>query len=249
MSLFLHAAIMAFIAAMLEIGFPMWTKWSLYLGGPLMAGFINGLIMGDVQYGLLMGGTIMMVYIGVSVIGGVVSSDPNLGGWIGVTVAMLARSDPDVGITVATTLGIFGSLTNPLLKSLNTIWVTRAHLVVDKGDTKPIYLLSSWLPVIWSMIFWFIPGFVIIYYGSGALETFLAVVPTQVTTALATIGHLLPSLGLAMLMNLLYDSKMIPYFVIGFFLTAYAGFSTTPVALVGVALAFMHYFNNNKEVA
>ena len=113
MGLLFHALFMAFLGWMCKTGAPMWSKWSLGMGAPLVAGLINGIIMGDVAYGLEMGGTIMLVYIGVAVIGGTVASDVTLGGYIGVTASMLAGADPSVGITVAATLGLLGSLISP----------------------------------------------------------------------------------------------------------------------------------------
>lgn len=91
MSLLFQAILMAFLAWMCKTGAPMWSKWSLGMGAPLVAGLLNGIIMGNISYGLEMGGTIMLVYIGVTVIGGTVASDVTLGGYIGVTASMLAR--------------------------------------------------------------------------------------------------------------------------------------------------------------
>ena len=88
MSLLFQAILMAFLAWMCKTGAPMWSKWSLGMGAPLVAGLLNGIIMGNISYGLEMGGTIMLVYIGVTVIGGTVASDVTLGGYIGVTASM-----------------------------------------------------------------------------------------------------------------------------------------------------------------
>ena len=61
MPLLLHAVLMAFLAWMFKTGAPMWSKWSLGLGAPLVAGLVNGRIMGEVNYGLQMGGSLMVV--------------------------------------------------------------------------------------------------------------------------------------------------------------------------------------------
>ena len=66
------------------------------MGAPLIAGFLNGILMGDVAYGLQMGGSIMLVYIGVAIIGGAISGDPMLGGWLGVTASMMAHAEPEI---------------------------------------------------------------------------------------------------------------------------------------------------------
>ena len=107
MSLLFHAVFMAFLAWMCKTGAPMWSKWSLALGAPLISGVLNGIILGNMAYGLEMGATVMLVYIGVTVIGGTVASDVTLGGYLGVTMSMIAGVEPAVGITVASTLGLW----------------------------------------------------------------------------------------------------------------------------------------------
>lgn len=248
MSLFLQAFIMALLAMLCKTGAPMWSKWSLGMGAPLFAGLLNGIMMGDIQYGLQMGGTIMLVYIGVSVIGGAISTDVTLGGYIGVTCSMLAHADPSVGITVAATLGVLGSLISPVEKTIDTIWVGKAHQYAESGNTKGVFNMAVFAPLLVAFVIYFIPGFVIIYYGSAALDSFLAVVPTQITTALATVGHILPALGLGMLMNLLFKNSLIPFFVFGFVATAYMGMGTMAVALIGAGFAIMHFMYKKEEI-
>ena len=114
MSLLLHALIMAFLASFVHTGAPMWSRWSLGLGAPLFAGLINGLIMGDLNYGLVMGATTMMVYIGVAVVGNAMPGDFILGGFLGVTVSMLAHVEPSVGLTVTASLGALSAFISPV---------------------------------------------------------------------------------------------------------------------------------------
>ncbi len=247
--MFLQAFIMALLAMLSKCGMPMWSRWSLGMGAPLIAGFLNGIIMGDIPYGLQMGASIMLVYVGVAVIGGAISADPMLGGWLGVTASMMAHSDPEVGITVATTLGVLGSVISPFERTLNTTWVARAHKYAEDGNTKGVQLMATIAPMLVAFVIYFIPGFIMLYFGAPALESILAKVPAKVTTALATVGHILPALGLGMLMNLLFKSSLVPFLIFGFVATAYLKLGTMPVAFIGVGFAIMHYMYSRKESA
>ncbi|SCH32025.1 PTS system N-acetylgalactosamine-specific EIIC component 1 [uncultured Clostridium sp.] len=249
MSLLFQAILMAFLAWMCKTGAPMWSKWSLGMGAPLVAGLLNGIIMGNISYGLEMGGTIMLVYIGVTVIGGTVASDVTLGGYIGVTASMLAGADPSVGITVAATLGVLGSLISPVEKTLNTIWVAKARKYAEAGNLKGVAYMNTIAPLLWGFLIYFIPGFIIIYFGSSALDSILAVIPPQISTGLSCVGHILPALGLGMLMNLLFKGSMVPFFIFGFVATAYLGLGTMPVALIGAGFAIMHFMYTSKKEA
>lgn len=245
--MFFQAFLMALLAMLSKCGMPMWSRWSLGMGAPLIAGFINGILMGDVGYGLQMGGSIMLVYIGVAVIGGAISNDPMLGGWLGVTASMMAHAEPDLGITVAATLGVIGSVLSPLERTLNSAWVARAHAYADKGNTKGVMLMGTVAPLLVAFVLYFIPGFILLYFGAPVLDDVLAKIPPQITKAFSTVGHLLPALGLAMLMNLLYKNSLLPFLIFGFVATAYLGLGTMPVAFIGVGLAIMHYMYTRKE--
>ena len=245
--LLIQALIMATLAMLSKCGMPMWSRWSLGMGAPLIAGFLNGILMGDVAYGLQMGGSIMLVYIGVAIIGGAISGDPMLGGWLGVTASMMAHAEPELGITVVSTLGIIGSLLSPLERTLNSAWVARARAYAEKADTKGVMRMATIAPILVAFVLYWIPGFILLYFGAPVLEGVLANFPPQITKALSTVGHLLPALGLGMLINLLYKNSLVPFLIFGFVATAYLGLGTMPVAFLGVGLAILHYMYTRKE--
>ena len=60
------------------------------VGRPLVAGFIVGLILGDVTTGILCGVAIQAMYIGQIVPGGAMPSDVNYASYIGIPLAMAA---------------------------------------------------------------------------------------------------------------------------------------------------------------
>lgn len=249
MPLFLHAFIMAAIVWLQRSYGPMWSKWSITLGGPLIAGLINGIFLNDLAYGLEFGATVMMVFMGVAVIGGAVPSDPGLAGYIGVTISMLAHADVTLGVTVAATLAAFGAATNPFSMTLCSAFVHRAQKYADEGNTKMVALIDWLGPVALHFVISFIPCFIAIYFGAPLLDSLVAIIPAKLTSALATVGHLLPALGLAMLMQLLFKNELLPFMIFGFVLAAYMNLSIIPIALIAVGLAILHYNYSNKEGA
>lgn len=245
--MFFIALLMAmFVWCLKSIG-PMWFKWSGGLGAPLVAGFIMGIYLGDMSYGLTFGATVSLVFIGVSVIGNAVPSDVCLAGYLGVTISMLSGTDPSVGVTVSATLGALGAVANPLIMTLNSFWVHRASKYVEKGDTKGVARIDVLGPVIFCFFLYFIPSFVIIYYGAPVLDSMLNAIPGWILTGIQVAGKLLPALGLAMLMNLLYKKSLIPFWIFGFVMSAYLGFGIIPVAITGVGFAILHYMYGHDK--
>ena len=110
-----------------------------------------------------------------------------------------------------------------------------------------IMIYSVFTPLIWAFIIYFIPGFILIYFGSGALDKILSAAPLWVSNALNTVGHILPALGLGMLMNLIFKKSLIPFFIIGFCLTIYFNQGIIAVVAVGAALSLLHYMYSSKK--
>lgn len=245
----LQALVIALLTWLVATAFPMWLRWSCYFGAPLVAGLVNGLLLGDLAYGLEVGSTVMMAYIGMVAIGGSLPSDYAIAGYLGVAMTMLAGADASVGLTIAVPLGLLGLLSFNVKMSLNAVWVHKADQYAAEGNTRGVRYMNLFASQIFPFITYAIPSFLCVYFGSGALETLLAVIPTQVTDILGLAGHLIPALGLAMLMSVLVKASLIPFFAVGFALSAYLGLGTMPIAIIGAAAGVLHLIYVSGEGA
>lgn len=237
-----NAILIAALTWLIASAFPMWLRWSFYFGGPLVAGLINGLILGDVAYGLQVGGTVMMAYIGMVAIGGSLPSDMALSGYLGVAMTMMAKADPKVGLTIAVPLGLLGLLCFNARMSLNAIWVHKADKYAAEGNTRGIILMNLLYSQIIPFITYFIPSFLCLYFGAPFLEKLLATVPAGLITALKLMGSMIPALGIAMLMTILSKKTLLPFFIIGFALAAYLKLNIMALALIGAGFGILHVY-------
>ena len=138
----LHALIIALLTWLVATAFPMWLRWSMYFGAPLVAGLINGILLGDMTYGLQCGGTIMMAYIGLVAIGGSLPSDLSLAGYLGVYMTMASHADPSVGLPIAVSLGFLGILCSNAKMALNPIWVHKADQYAAQGNDRGVVMMK-----------------------------------------------------------------------------------------------------------
>lgn len=247
--LVIQALIIALCTWLVATAFPMWLRWSCYFGAPLVAGLVNGLLLGDLGYGLSVGSTVMMAYIGMVAIGGSLPSDFALAGYLGVAMTMLAGADPSVGLTIAVPIGLLGLLSSNVKMSLNSIWVHKADQYAAEGNARGVVVMNLFASQVFPFITYFIPSFLCVLFGSGALEQLLAVVPQQVTSILSLAGHLIPALGLAMLASVLFKASLVPFFAVGFALSAYLNLGTMPIAIIGAAAGILHLIYTSKDGA
>ena len=66
--------------------------------------------------------------------------------------------------------------------------------------------------------------------GAGVMKSFLDMIPVWVQSGLRVAGNMLPALGFALLMNLMFNKTVAPYFFLGFLLAAYL---KLPVIAIG----------------
>ena len=236
------AIIIGLLCWLVSSAFPMWLRWSCYFGAPLVAGLVCGLLLGDVPYGLSVGATIMEAYVGLLAIGGSLPNEMAIAGYLGVTMTMLAKADPSTGLALSVPLGLLGVLAQNAKMSLNPIWVHKADQYAAEGNIKGIKCMNLFASQIFPFIFYFIPVFLCVYLGGPFFESLMSSIPDQLTKILQLIGHMMPALGMAMLMQSLSKDTLIPFLIIGFVAAAYLNISAMGIAIIGAALAILHYF-------
>lgn len=242
-----YAIIIGLLCWLVSSAFPMWLRWSFYFGAPLVSGFIMGLLFNNMAYGLEVGATIQMAYIGLLAIGGSLPNEMAIAGYLGVAMTMIAGLDASTGLAVAVPLGLLGVLAQNAKMALNPIWVHKADQYAAEGNIKGIKVMNLFASQVFPFITYFIPAFLCVYFGGAYFEQFMNAIPMQITEILKLIGKMMPALGLAMLMQVLNKTTVLPFLILGFVAAAYLGLDTTSIALIGVAFAILHYFYMKKE--
>ncbi len=242
-----YAIVVGLLCWLVSSAFPMWLRWSCYFGAPLVAGLVLGILFGNVTYGLEVGGTIQMAYIGMLAIGGSLPNEMAVAGYLGVAMTMIANQDASTGLAVSVPLSLLGVLAQNAKMSLNSIWVHKADQYAAEGNAKGIKIMNLCASQVFPFVFYFIPAFLCVYFGGPYFESFMNAIPTQITSILQLIGHMMPALGLAMLMQALNKTTLLPFLIIGFICAAYLGMDTTSIAITSAAFAILHYFYIGKN--
>ena len=82
-----------------------------------------------------------------------------------------------------------------------------------------------------------IPTFIVMFFGNELIEGIVNNMPDWINTGLGGVAALLPCLGFALLLNIIMEKRLIPYFLLGFIPAAYVGFDLTMVAIAAIAVA------------
>lgn len=199
---------------------------------PLIAGFGAGIIVGDVQTGMLIGGTLELMALGVYTYGGATIPDFTVGAILGTFFG--EAEGFEVGIALAIPAALLLTQVDILNRFLNFIFVHQADAYAEEGNVKGFErMMRIFSHMIWGLSR-AIPVFLAVQFGQDAVKsvsTFFENNP-WFNQGISVTGGILPALGFAMLLKILPVEKYPAFLMLGFVLFAYLG-----VPLVGIALA------------
>jgi PTS system mannose-specific IIC component len=134
------------------------------LGRPLVAGFLIGLIFGDIQAGVLCGLAVQAVFIANLSTGGATNSEITYAGYGGIGLAMATTKDPAIAVTLAVLIGqTFGLIFYNTRMALYSFWNTRAQKAAENLDTRGIALNHLYYPAISTFFFRAVPVWLAIF--------------------------------------------------------------------------------------
>ena len=237
------AFLVAFVA-----GFSYWTRrfcGLMYLERPIIIGPVVGLICGDVQTGLIIGGTMEFIYMGAAEIGGSVPSNTAVGTALGTYFAIAASLSLEQAIFIAIPAALLGSFFEVFAKTFSTFFVGAAEKMAEKSNTGGIALLVH-VGNLLHGISYFIPVYVAVLAGADMVSVFMDSVPAWLEQGMVLAGNALPALGFALLLNTLATNKLIPFFFIGFVIAAYAGTGVLGTAVIAALVAAVIMLNRTN---
>ena len=228
------------------------------LGRPLVASFVVGLILGDVQTAMVVGIPLQIMYMGNVTPGGAVAWDLSYATYIGTAAAIVFGQGMEATelIGIATVFAGIGGLVGQLMwnvsYALNLPLNRIAQKYAEDGDTKHMYVPNVVYGQIIGFLCRFIPA-VIVLSGMTAASTqadFATLIPGWLTTALSTFGGMMAALGMGIILSFLLKKKWyIVIFLAGFVAVTYFSLSTMAVAVIAAILAviYFHVVTDKKE--
>ena len=191
-------------------------------GSPVFAGFITGLIMGDVTTGLLIGGNLQLFVLGVGTFGGASRIDATSGAVLATAFSVSQGIDASLAITtIAVPVAALLTYFDVLGRMTTTFFAHRVDAAIERFDYKGIernYLLGA-IPWALSRA---LPVFFALAFGGAFVQSVVDFVKEDqwVADGLTLAGRMLPGLGFAILLRYLPVKRNLHYLAMGFGLTA-----------------------------
>ncbi|MGL5757078.1 MAG: PTS mannose/fructose/sorbose/N-acetylgalactosamine transporter subunit IIC [Paraclostridium sp.] len=222
--------IVTFIAAIDQFNF----LESLYR--PIVMGPIVGAIMGDLNTGLIVGGSYELMMIGAMPVGGAQPPNAVIGGIMATVFAITSGLDTSAALPVAIPFALLGqyavttlfTVMSPLMRLCDKA----AEQANPKGIDKVNYMAMGILGVSFALIV--LAG---LLAGQAIGDTLTQVLPQQVWTGLEAAGKMMPALGFAMLLKVMLSKEYVIFMMLGFVLVAYLNLPLLALAIIGLVVA------------
>lgn len=217
------------------------------LDRPIILAPLIGLVMGDLNTGLFIGGTLELVWIGAVGIGTAVPPDVIVGSGLATAFAIHSGASTEAALALAIPIASLAQLIQIGVNMINTTFAHYADRSADNGNTKGIELS------VWSgATLYFVSKFTLVFFGylfgADVFASLVEAIPTFVLQGLQVATGFLPALGIAMLMMITMDKKFNIILFLGFLLATYMKLNTMALSLFGLAFGVLYYKLSGKEV-
>lgn len=208
------------------------------LGRPLVLGPLVGWVLGDVNQGAAIGATLELIFMGNIKVGAAIPPDVITGGVLGTAFAIQSGKGAAVALALAIPISLLAEMVLSSLFVFRSAFNKKFMEYAEAGDYSKIqrlHILSGLLkPILMGLI-----TYISLQLGSNVIKSFLDSIPSWINEGLQLAGNMLPALGFALLMNLMFKKNVAPYFFLGFILAAYMKLPVIAIGGLGVIIALL----------
>lgn len=239
----LLVAVWAFIVAIDQFDF----LESLYQ--PIVTGAVVGAILGDLQTGLIVGGTYQLMTIGNMPVGGAQPPNAVIGGIMATVFAISSGLDTTAAVGLAVPFALFGQYMVTLLFTVMSPIMAVADKMAANADTKGIvrlnYMAMAALGILFALVC--VGGLL----GGTALGNTLTAISDKyewIMTGLGVAGGMMRFVGFAILLRIMLSNDLWGIYFAGFALATIIGYipelsgsALLLIAFVGIAISLYDF--------
>ncbi|WP_087025101.1 PTS N-acetylgalactosamine transporter subunit IIC [Thaumasiovibrio subtropicus] len=215
---------------------------------PVVLGPIVGLILGDLPTGILVGGTLELVWMGLAPLAGAQPPNVIIGTIVGTTFAISSGVDADVAVGIAVPFAVAVQMGITFLFSAMAPMMSKCDQMADNADTKGIERVNYFALLVLGT-FYFLWAFLPIYLGAEHAKVAVEALPETLIDGLGVAGGIMPAIGFAVLMKIMMKNAYIPYFILGFVAAAWLELPVLAIAAAALAVALIDFMRKGPEPA
>lgn len=209
---------------------------------PLVACTLIGLVTGNLEAGIVLGGTLQMIALGWANIGAAVAPDAALASVASAIILVLGgqgvKGVPSA-IAIAVPLAVAGLFLTMIVR---TIAVPIVHLMDAAAEEGNIRKVEMWhiIAVCLQGVRIAVPAAALLFIPAQTVQSFLESMPAWLTDGMAIGGGMVVAVGYALVINMMATKEVWPFFAIGFVVATISQVTLIGLGVIGVALALIY---------
>lgn len=215
-----------------------WLTGQSMLDRPIVVGPLVGLVFNDLQAGIIIGASLEALFMGAVNIGGAAPINPSFGTLLAASFALATQGGVETALALALPLGLFGGALETVAGIIMSLFVNKQEEIAADGNAKGIVRIHFALWVGKYMVFAIIAA-VLVKIGLEPVKHLMEISPEWIIHGFQVAGGLLPGLGFAMLLKLLWDKKLAVFYILGFVIAAYFKIPLIALAVIGFVIVYL----------
>lgn len=225
---------MILIAALAGLGGIDLFNMKIHFHRPLVSGAIVGLILGDLQTGLIAGAMFELIWLGAVPVGGAQPPNVVVGGIIGTTFAIITKEEPTTAIGVAMPVAIAMQAAITFLLTAFSGFMHKADKFAEEGNDRGIANIN-YLCLFILFMFYFVLTFIPIYFGAEVSQVIVDSLPKWILKGLGIAG------GFAMLLKTMFRKDLLIFLITGFVFVTFLKLPIIALATLGICFVIYDY--------
>ncbi|CAD83508.1 phosphotransferase enzyme II, C component [Candidatus Blochmanniella floridana] len=207
---------------------------------PLIACTMIGLILGDIKTGIIIGGTLEMIALGWMNIGAAVAPDAALASIIATILVIAGKQPIGAGIALAIPLAATGQVLTIIVRTITVAFQHLADTVAERCNLTALSLIHIAALILQAMRVAIPSTIVGISVGTEIIHQSLNSIPEIITNGLNIAGGMIVVVGYAMVINMMRAGYLMPFFYLGFVITAFTNFNLVALGIIGIVMAILY---------
>lgn len=208
---------------------------------PIVACTLMGLVLGDLQTGIILGGSLELIALGWMNVGAAMAPDGALASTIASVVVIEGHQSIGEGIALAVPLAAAGQVLTIFVRTITVFFQHQADRFAKEANFRGIEAMH-FLGLLLQGLRVAIPtAAVAAIAGTDIVQSWLDAIPDVITTGLQVSGGFIVVVGYAMVINMMKANALMPFFFLGFVLAAFIpDLNLVGLGMIGACLAVVY---------
>ncbi|MDG2950153.1 PTS mannose/fructose/sorbose transporter subunit IIC [Exercitatus varius] len=207
---------------------------------PLVACTLIGLVLGDLQSGVIVGGMLEMLALGWMNVGAAMAPDAALASVIAAILVIKGNQDKATAIAVAIPVAAAGQVLTIFVRTLTIFLQHKADDYAEQANFRGIEICHFTGLSLQALRVAIPTFFVALVAGTDTVTAALNAIPEVVTRGLQIAGGFIVVVGYAMVINMMRAGALMPFFFMGFVIASFSNYNLVGLGFLGACLALIY---------